>query len=105
MPDVFSALADPTRRHLYQTLASSGSLTATALAADLDITRQAVAKHLGVLAEVGMATSTKVGRETRFEANVTALTAVSQWVRETENQWDTRLAALANSLTLDGEID
>ena len=98
MADVFGALSDPTRRHLFQTLASSGSLTATSLSADLAISRQAVSKHLGILVDAGMATSTRVGRETRFEADVTPLGDVTAWVRSVESQWDTRLHTLSTSL-------
>ena len=46
-PDVFSALADPTRRTVLEEIATRGSATATELAVPLGITRQAVAKHLG----------------------------------------------------------
>ena len=96
--DIFGALGDPTRRNLYRALATSGPVTATTLASNMDITRQAVAKHLGVLADAGMATSERVGRETRFEAKLDPLSEVSQWIREVEGQWDDRLGALASSL-------
>ena len=105
MADVFGALSDPTRRHLFQTLASSGSLTATSLSADLAISRQAVSKHLGILVDAGMATSTKVGRDTRFEADVTPLGDVMAWVRNVESQWDTRLQALSASLSEKRQVD
>ena len=95
--DVFGALADPTRRHLYQSLAADGPTTATALAAEMDISRQAVAKHLGILSEAGMAASTKVGREMRFEARVEPLSDVERWIRTVEGEWDQRLALLAAS--------
>ena len=52
--DVFAALADPTRRHLFSQLTQDGPLTATALASDLSISRQAVAKHLAILADAGL---------------------------------------------------
>lgn len=96
--DIFGALGDPTRRTLYQTLATNGPVTATALAANMDITRQAVAKHLGVLADAGMATSERIGRETRFEAKLEPLDEVSKWIDEVEGQWDARLRLLAASL-------
>ena len=52
---VFGALSDPTRRALLETIASRPNATATELAAELPITRQAVLKHLGALAEIGRA--------------------------------------------------
>ncbi len=97
--DVFGALSDPTRRHVFQTLASDGPMTATALASDMHISRQAVSKHLGILSDAGMAASTRVGRETRFEANVEPLSAVEQWIQDVEGQWDRRLASLARTLS------
>ena len=99
--NVFAALSDPTRRHLYAQLAQSGPLTATLLASDLAISRQAVAKHLGVLAEAGMATHQRVGRETRYQASLEPLTEVQAWIQSVEGQWTERLEALAASLTQD----
>lgn len=95
---VFAALGDGTRRHLYSQLAQRGPLTATALASDLEISRQAVAKHLGVLSEAGMATSSRVGRETRYEASLEPLSEVHEWIRSVEGEWTARLGALAASL-------
>lgn len=96
--DVFAALSDPTRRHLYSQLAQSGPLTATVLAADMSISRQAVAKHLGVLSDAGMATHRRVGRETRYEASLEPLTEIQQWIQSVEGEWQARLGALAASL-------
>src|SRR5712675_2924194 len=51
---VFTALADPTRRAILATLAAQGPATATDLAGRLPVTRQAIAKHLALLAEAGL---------------------------------------------------
>ena len=51
---VFAALADPTRRAILERVASSGDATPTALAAELPVTRQAVAKHLAALEGAGL---------------------------------------------------
>lgn len=95
---VFSALSDPTRRHLLVELAGHGPATATALASNLAISRQAVAKHLNVLADAGMAASNRVGRETRYEAVVAPLSDVEAWIASLESQWHDRLGRLADSL-------
>ncbi len=95
---IFAALGDPTRRHLYAQLAHSGPHTATSLASDLAISRQAVAKHLGVLADAGMARPTRVGRETRYRVALEPLGEVQQWIRSIEGEWTQRLAALSDSL-------
>ena len=52
--EVFSALADPSRRAILAALAANGPATATDLAGRLPITRQAIAKHLGLLADAGL---------------------------------------------------
>jgi len=97
-PDLFGALADPTRRGILERLSADGATTATQLASELDITRQAVAKHLNVLAGAGLASATKVGREARYEANLNALDEVNQWVETVTSQWTQRAELLAKSL-------
>jgi DNA-binding transcriptional ArsR family regulator len=94
-PDaVFDALGDATRRDVFSTVASSGPLTATQLAAGLPVTRQAVAKHLGVLADAGLVTAARAGRERRYEAVPGALDDARAWMDDVGRQWDRRLAAL-----------
>lgn len=97
--DPFSALADPTRRHLVEMLVGHGPTTATQLASELDITRQAVAKHLYLLADAGLATQSRQGRETHFEARPEGLSEVAEWISTTEQKWDARLQNLADSLS------
>ena len=65
---MFEALADPTRRAVLRDVAERGPVTATELAADLPVTRQAIAKHLAVLREAGLVDPERAGRETRFSA-------------------------------------
>lgn len=96
--DPFAALSDPTRRQIVELLVGSGPSTATALAGELHITRQAVAKHLQLLAGAGIATSERVGRETRFEANLGGFADIRAWIDQIEGQWSTRLGRLAASL-------
>lgn len=79
-------------------LAGDGPATATQLASELDISRQAVAKHLYLLADAGLATQARSGRETHFEARPEGLTEVAAWIASTEKQWDARLGRLAKSL-------
>ncbi len=101
--DPFAALADPTRRHILELLARDGPSTATALAGQLEISRQAVAKHLQLLAGAGVATSRRVGRETRFEATPDGLGDVRRWIGQIEDRWSSRLDLLARSLGSEGD--
>lgn len=93
--DVFGAVADPTRRHLLELLIEAGTSTATELAAQLTISRQAVSKHLAILSECGIARSEKVGRRTVFEPHPEALSDLTEWVTATTAAWDNRLDRLA----------
>ena len=93
-PDVFSALADPTRRTVLEEVAARGSATATELAAPLGITRQAVAKHLGVLADAGLVDGQRAGRETRYRPTPAPMGEAISWMAEIGGRWDERLAAL-----------
>jgi DNA-binding transcriptional ArsR family regulator len=95
---VFSALGDPTRRRLVEALAASPSATATSLAADLPITRQAVAKHLAALKRARLVRSARAGRETRYSLDAAALAEVSEWVDRVGSEWDHRLARLERTL-------
>ena len=64
---VLAALADPTRRDVLTAVAArAGTATATELAAELPVTRQAITKHLTVLADAGLVTSVRHGREARY---------------------------------------
>lgn len=103
-PDPFSALGDQTRRQIVEMLAHGGPSTATGLAGELDISRQAVAKHLQLLSEAGLAASHRVGRETRFEATLDGLAGVHRWMETVEAQWHTRLARLAAAVQAEGEV-
>ena len=95
---VFAALADPNRRRIIELLTERGSATATGLAAELSISRQATAKHLAQLADAGLASSSRSGRETRFQARTEALGSVTGWVERVEDEWRRRLDDLAQSL-------
>ena len=92
---VFAALADPTRRDVVALLAERPTITASALAAQLPISRQAIAKHLGALAKAGLVEATREGRETRYRLTPAPLSAAREWMATTEEQWDARLSRLA----------
>ena len=95
---VFGALADPTRRRIYERLVTGGPDTATNLVEDLPVTRQAVVKHLQVLAEAGLATSERHGREVRYAASPEPLTPAVGWMVATGARWDRRLDRLRERL-------
>ncbi len=93
MTDVFDALGDPTRRHIVESL-SHGEASATQLAADLPVTRQAVSKHLTALREAGLVESRRQGRETLYRVNADPLDAAAAWIVRVGGEWDARLERL-----------
>lgn len=102
LDDVFSALADPTRRAMFRRLVEEGPDTATALSRDLPISRQAVVKHLQALGEAGLVTSARHGREVRYRAEPERLRAAVDWLTDTGARWDRRLGRLRRHLAEDG---
>ena len=95
---VFGALADRTRRGVLELVATRGPVTATELAGELPVSRQAIAKHLGVLGDAGLVDATREGRETRYRAQLDPLDAVASWIEEVGSAWDGRLARLRRQL-------
>ncbi|HET9738433.1 MAG TPA: metalloregulator ArsR/SmtB family transcription factor [Solirubrobacteraceae bacterium] len=105
--EVFGALADPTRREVMLSLAERPGLTASHLAGELPITRQAVAKHLGALSTAGLVTARREGRETRYTLTPAPLVDAMQWMTDVGAEWDERLERLrrrtSTSTALGGE--
>ena len=99
MTDVFDALADPNRRYVLEARAQRDTATATELAAEMPVTRQAVAKHLAALNEAGLVESRREGRETRYELTPGPLATAMDWMAGVGAEWDSRLARLSKHLT------
>jgi len=90
---VFAALGDATRWSILDAL-GDGDASASALAARLPITRQAIAKHLAVLQEVGLVEPVQVGREVRYRVVGAELEATARQLEAIGSEWDHRLAAI-----------
>jgi DNA-binding transcriptional ArsR family regulator len=90
---VFAALADETRWSILTALAE-GEASASALAARLPVTRQAIAKHLAVLQEVGLVEPVRVGREVRFRVIGSQLSATARRLDAIGAEWERRLAVI-----------
>ena len=89
-----AAVTDPTRRQMLDLMLAHGETTATALAAELPVTRQAVAKHLAVLDRVGLVEGRREGREMRFHLNIARLDEANRSLEELAADWDRRLLAI-----------
>jgi DNA-binding transcriptional ArsR family regulator len=92
---VFAALADPTRREVVRSLAAEPGLTASHLAGELPMTRQAVSKHLSALSGAGLVQAHREGRETRYTLTPAPLAGAMEWMADVGGQWDERLQRLA----------
>jgi len=100
--DVFEAVADPTRRAIIHLLADE-SLSIAAITAHFTITRTAVNKHLRILMDAGLVSSSKAGRETRYSLHPGPLAQLQEWVSDYERYWDDRLTALRRVVEDDRE--
>jgi DNA-binding transcriptional ArsR family regulator len=90
---VFSALADDTRWRILQELGRA-DLSASALAEILPVSRQAIAKHLTVLADVELVEAVRVGREVRYRAVGSRLSETARALESIGAAWDRRLAGI-----------
>lgn len=89
--DLWSAIGDPTRRRMVDLLLADGGGTATTLSGQLPVTRQAVAKHLGVLDRVGLVHVTPAGREMRYQVDEAQLARAVAQLTTVGATWDGRL--------------
>jgi len=88
---LWSAIGDPTRRRLLDLLLLEGDGTATTLGQQLPVTRQAVAKHLGVLDRVGLVRAMPAGREKRYRVDDAQLARAVAQLSSVGSTWDARL--------------
>src|SRR5271163_5009173 len=92
---VFAALADPSRRAILAALASGGPATATDLAGQLPITRQAIAKHLGLLLDAGLVIAEPgERRRVRYRLHSAPMRVAQHFLAALARDWDGSLDAL-----------
>jgi DNA-binding transcriptional ArsR family regulator len=91
--DVFQAIADPTRRAILLLIATQ-SMTPNALAEHFDSTRQAVSKHIKILAECQVLKQEKVGREIYYSFNATKMKEIEKWLEKVKQNWESRFNQL-----------
>ena len=94
---LLAALADPTRRAVFERLNSEGPASASKLASELPVSRQAIAKHLHLLDSVGLVDRREEGRQVVYTARVAPLREVATWLETVGDEWDARLEKLKRS--------
>ena len=92
--ELWSAIADPSRRRVLDLLVSNGGVSASWLAGQVPFSRQAVSKHLAVLEEAGLVSRRKLGREVLYQVQADRLDQASRAMAQLAAQWDRRLAAI-----------
>jgi DNA-binding transcriptional ArsR family regulator len=98
-PDMlFAALADPTRRGLFERLCREGEQTVHALTAQAGVSQPAVSKHLGVLKQAGLVLDRREGRETHYSARPDALAPLNDWTSRMTDFWRSRFDELEHLL-------
>ena len=91
---LWSAIADPSRRRVLDLLVSGGEASASSLADQVPFSRQAVSKHLVVLEEVGLINRRKQGREVLYRVEAARLDEATRAMAELATRWDRRLDAI-----------
>jgi DNA-binding transcriptional ArsR family regulator len=92
--ELWSAIADPSRRRVLDLLVSNGDVSASWLAGHVPFSRQAVSKHLVVLEEAGLVSRRKEGREVLYQVEAGRLDQATKAMADVTARWDRRLAAI-----------
>lgn len=96
--DLFHALADPTRRALFERLSREGEKTVRSLTEESGVSQPAVSKHLAILKRAGLVRDRPHGRQTHYRAQRSALAPLIDWTREMTGFWEKRFDQLENLL-------
>jgi DNA-binding transcriptional ArsR family regulator len=95
---LFTALADPTRRALFERLCRDGDQTVGALTAQAGVSQPAVSKHLGILKRAGLVRDRHAGRQTHYSAQLGALAPLMDWTSQMAGFWQSRFDRLEDLL-------
>lgn len=98
---VFAALGDETRLRLVTRLCAEGPLSIARLTSETSVTRQAVTRHLGILADAGLVRGSRQGRERRWEVEPERLVEARQHLAIISEQWDATLDRLRRFVELE----
>lgn len=91
--DIFQAVADPTRRAII-TLIALQAMTPNAIAEHFHSTRQAISKHLRILAECDLVTQKQQGREIYYSLEIEKMKEIDKWLEQFRKIWETRFSQL-----------
>jgi DNA-binding transcriptional ArsR family regulator len=92
--DGFTAVADPTRRKIVETLASKGQLSATQISDQFPITAQAISQHLKVLREANVLYMEKKAQQRLYRLNPASIRQIEAWAQQIKQLWEARFDAI-----------
>ncbi|MES2777557.1 MAG: metalloregulator ArsR/SmtB family transcription factor [Bacteroidota bacterium] len=95
--DIFQAIADPTRRAILSLIALQ-AMTPNAIAEQFPSSRQAISKHIKILAECQLLEQQQHGREIYYQFNPTKMKEIDKWLEQFRNMWESRYNNLDNVL-------
>ncbi|MBW9053704.1 ArsR/SmtB family transcription factor [Rhizobium mesosinicum] len=95
---LFRALADPTRRAIFERLCREGEKTVGVLTVGAGVSQPVVSKHLAVLRTAGLVRDRHEGRQTHYSAEIKALAPLADWTTEMAGYWEGRFDALEDLL-------
>jgi DNA-binding transcriptional ArsR family regulator len=96
--DGFTAIADPTRRKIVETLASKGQLSATQISGRFSITAQAISQHLKILRESNVLHMEKKAQQRLYRLNPASIQQIEVWAQQIKTLWEARFDAIAEIL-------
>ena len=96
--DIFQAIADPTRRAIIALIAVQ-AMTPNALAAQFETSRQAISKHLRILAECELIKQEQKGREIYYVLEIEKMKEIDEWLEQYRKIWETRYSQLDELLS------
>ena len=99
--DTFSALADPTRRHIIEMLASRGQLSATDISDKFRISPPAISQHLKVLRQTELVLMEKRAQQRIYQINPLAMHKIEEWAKKMTHLWNERFDRLEELLKIE----
>jgi DNA-binding transcriptional ArsR family regulator len=99
--DIFTALAEPTRRSIIEMLAQKGELSATDISDTFDSSPPAISQHLKILREAKLVRVEKRSRQRIYQINPSAMNEIEQWAKQTTEMWNQRLDKLDKVLQIE----
>lgn len=96
--DVLQALADPTRRAVFERLAEHGESTVTQITASLSVSQPAVSQHLAALRRAGLVADRRAGRNVFYRAEPDGLAPLIDWIAHYQTFWQSRIQRLSSLL-------